>query len=579
VPSWAIYLDFWFFSAIIFYIMYVRVKTTPNSPRKSVQIVEGIRNGSKVKQKILRHIGIATDEREEQKLKDLANETMAKMLAEREQQSLFPLSENEALSSIKNKKGRTKQKRLEDVLPPSQVYIEDIKETSRIIEGVHEIAGAMFDEMYNGLFKQKKLQERLRDLVITRLAYPCSKHRTREKLSKHFNKEHSLTGLYRVMDLLHPSINLMKQMTFNKMASLFPEQIDLLFFDVTTLYFETVETDDLRKFGYSKDCRFNTTQLVLALATNQDGLPIGYELFSGNTAEVKTLVAAIESWKQLFKINSVCFVGDRAMFCKDNLKLLNDLNYQYIIAAKIRSLPEKIKEEILKEANYHPTIIKKDFGWIGEFAYEKQRLIVSYKTRRAIKDQKDRQRILDKIQKTLGANGKANKLITNSGVKKYTSTDADSIAFLDNNKIEDDAKWDGIHGIITNIAKDENNPAEKLLARYAQLWVIEESFRINKHQLQMRPIFHWKPERIHAHIAICYMAFSLLRHLQYRVNLMQKISIDSILDELLNVQASIYIHKKTGDYYRIPGCFSNNARKIYKTFNLERNLDASIYLE
>lgn len=559
--------------------MYIRVKTTPNSPRKSVQIVESIRIGTKVKQKILRYVGIAMDDKEEQKLKDLAREIMAKMLIEKEQQSLFPLSEEEALKYVRNSKGRTRKKRIEDILPPNQVYIEDIKETSRIVEGVHEVAGTMFDEMYSGLFKQKKLQEKLRDLVITRLAYPCSKHRTQQKLSKHFNKEHSLTSIYRIMDKLHPNIDRIKQMTFNKTASLFPEQIDLLFFDVTTLYFETVETDNLRNFGYSKDCRFNTTQLVLALATNQDGLPIGYELFSGNTAEVKTLVAAIESWKQLFKINSVCFVGDRAMFCKDNLKLLNDLNYQYIIAAKVRSLPEKLKEEILKEENYHPTIIKKEFGWIGEFTYEKQRLIVSYKTRRAIKDQKDRQRILDKIKKTLGANGKANKLITNSGVKKYTSTDTNSIAFLDNNKIEDDAKWDGIHGIITNIAKDEYNPAEKLLARYAQLWVIEESFRINKHQLQMRPIFHWKTERIQAHIAICYMAFSLLRHLQYRVNLTQKISIDTILDELLNVQASIYIHKKTGDYYRIPGCFSNNARKIYKTFNLERNLDANIYLD
>ena len=74
------------------------------------------------------------------------------------------------------------------------------------------------------------------------------------------------------------------------------------------------------------------------------------------------------------------------------------------------------------------------------------------------------------------------------------------------------------------------------------------------------------------------MTFSVLRHLQYRVNLTQKISIDEILDELLNVQASIYIHKKTKDRYRVPGSFSNNARKIYKTFNLERSLDATVYL-
>jgi hypothetical protein len=109
------------------------------------------------------------------------------------------------------------------------------------------------------------------------------------------------------------------------------------------------------------------------------------------------------------------------------------------------------------------------------------------------------------------------------------------------------------------------------------LWVIEESFRINKHTLEMRPIFHWAPPRIHTHIAICYMTFSVLRHLQYRINLTQKISIDTVLDELMNVEASIYVHKKTKDRYRVPGCYSNNARKIYKAFELERSLDATIY--
>jgi len=104
--------------------------------------------------------------------------------------------------------------------------------------------------------------------------------------------------------------------------------------------------------------------------------------------------------------------------------------------------------------------------------------------------------------------------------------------------------WDGLHDIITNILGDS---PQSLLARYARLWVIEESFRVNKHTLQMRPIFHWVPPRIHAHIAICYMTFSVLRHLQYRVNLTQKISIHEILEELLNVQASIYVHKKTKD--------------------------------
>lgn len=368
---------------------------------------------------------------------------------------------------------------------------------------------------------------------------------------------------------------MVKQLTFAKTKSLFPQKIDLLLFDVTTLYFESLEVDALRNFGYSKDHRFNTTQVVLALATNQDGLPVGYELFEGNKAEVKTLAAAIESWKLLFAIDSVCFVGDRAMLSKNNLALLESHHYQYIIAAKLKSMPKTLQKTILDEKHYRALVLDQELAWVGEFEHNQQRLIVSYKSKRAIKDQKDRQRVLDKLQKLIGSKGNPSKLIGNRGIKKFILLNEDASVSLDQNKVLAASQWDGLHGIMTNIRDDS---AQALLARYARLWVIEESFRINKHTLQMRPIFHWKPERVHAHIAICYMAFSVLRHLQYRVNLTQKLSVDIILEELLNVQASIYRHKKTKDFYRVPGSFNHNARKIYKTFRLDRSLDASIYL-
>jgi transposase len=559
--------------------MYLRVKSTPNSPRKSIQIVESVRTGDKVKQKIIHHVGIALDEREEQKLKDYGLELIAKITAKREQeaaqQTLFYTSEPEIIADTKKKLGRKSRKKIEDILPPSQVTLTDIVEEKRVVEGVHDIAGAMFDEMYQGIFKGKRSYSLLRDVVLSRLIYPCSKRRTQEKLFKHFDKKHSLEMIYWMMDQVFPKISQIKQMTFAKTASLFPEKVDLILFDVTTLYFESVEADELRNYGYSKDHRFNTTQVVLALATNQDGLPVGYELFEGNKAEVTTLAAAIESWKNLFKIDSVCFVGDRAMFSKSNIALLESLNYQYIIAAKLKSLPDNLKTKILDEQYYKPTVINNEFAWVGEFEYQSQRLVTSYKSRRAMKDLIDRQRVLDKVTKTIGKQSSPKKLITNQGVKKFVTVNDEASASLDETKINDAAQWDGLHGIITNIRDD--SPIS-LIARYAKLWVIEESFRVNKHTLKMRPIFHWAPPRIHAHIAICYMTFSVLRHLQYRINLTQKITIDTILDELMNIQASIYVHKKTKDRYRVPGVYSNNARKIYKAFSLERSLDATIYL-
>lgn len=560
--------------------MFIRVNKTPNSPRRSIQICQNFRKGDKVKQKIIHYVGIARDEDEEQKLKDYAKELIVKITLEREtnsqQQSLFDVSESDVRNHIKSKAGRPKRKNIEDILPTSQVSLYDIKEESRIVEGVHDIAGAMFDDMYGGLLENKRAQNRLRDVVLSRLVYPCSKRGTQQKLVKHFGKTHDLNLIYQMMDQLFPKIDKMKQMTFLKTKALFPDKIDLLLFDVTTLYFESVEVDELRNFGYSKDHRFNTTQVVLALATNQDGLPVGYELFEGNKAEVTTLIAAIESWKKLFNIESVCFVGDRAMFTKKNMALLKSHQYHYIIAAKLKQLPDKLQEEIFKEDYYRPTVLNKDFGWIGEFEYEESRLIVSYKSKRALKDQKDRQRVLDKVKKRIGKKANPNNLITNQGVKQFVTRDENASISLDENKIAAAQEWDGLHGIITNIQEDS---PQSLIARYARLWIIEESFRINKHTLEMRPIFHWAPPRIHAHIAICYMTFSILKQLQYRVNLTQKISVNEILDELLNVQASIHVHKKTKDKYRLPGYFTNKARKIYKTFGIERSLDATVYLD
>jgi len=558
--------------------MFIRVVTTPNSPRKSIRIVESVRKGNKISQKIVHYVGIATDDEEEQKLKDYAQELIVKITAQRlndESQQLFPVTTEEVLDNLKNKRGRKTRKRIEDILPPSEVRLDEIKEQSRIVEGIHEIGSEIYKLLGYDTLLQKRDNNILMDLVLTRLAFPGSKHKSRDILANKFGKEHDLDAMYRMMDKLYEKIDDIKNRTFESTKNLFPQKVDLVLFDVTTLYFETTETDELRNFGYSKDCKFNTTQVVLALATNGDGLPIGYELFEGNKAEVKTLVAAVEHWKTIFDIGEVCFVGDRAMFTKDNLSLLEAHNCKYIVAAKLRKLPEALQAKILDEENYKPTVLKNDFAWINEQEHEGRRLIVSYKKKRAITDSKERERLLEKIRKLIGVKGSTRKLISNQGIKKFTHTDEKSKTEIDENKIMEDALWDGLHGIITNI-KDEEPKA--LIARYARLWIIEESFRINKHLLKMRPIFHWKPERIHAHIAICYMAFTLLRHLQYRVALTQKISPEIIIEELMQVQASIHIHKRTKDLYRVPGNFSNIARKIYKTFSIERSEDATIYI-
>jgi len=554
--------------------LFVRVKTTPNSPRKSIQIVESYRVGDKVKQKTVRYVGIAMDEAEEQKLKHLAEEIILKLSAINSiQTDLF----GDTYPSSPAKVGRPIKKRIEDVLPPNQVTLDMIVEERRVIEGIDEVGTVVFNDLgYSNLFKNTRDNTLLRDIVLARLSNATSKHKAQSILENDFGKLYSLDAIYRLMDKVHEKINDIKRVTFNKTLSLFKEGIEVLLFDVTTLYFESVTTDELREFGYSKDHRFNTTQVVLALATNAEGLPIGYELFEGNRAEVRTLIAAIEKWRTLFSIESVCFVGDRAMFCEDNLKLLEMNNFQYVVAAKLRGLSDKLKNQILDEENYAITLIKDELAWVGEFDYKGRRLITNYKTRRAERDSKKREEVVQKIRKQLGAEkGATKKAITNQGIKKFTTTNDSSQTVLDQNKIANDAGWDGMHGVITNI-KDAS--VNFILAKYSNLWVIEDAFRTNKHLLKMRPIFHWKPERIHAHIAICYMTFAVLKHLHYRAGLINKLSPEKIIEALKGVQATIFVHKKTGDKYRVPGRFTNEARKIYRTYDIARSLDATVYL-
>jgi transposase len=130
------------------------------------------------------------------------------------------------------------------------------------------------------------------------------------------------------------------------------------------------------------------------------------------------------------------------------------------------------------------------------------------------------------------------------------------------------------------VTTDRTSSAAQLLAKYRRLWVIEDSFRLMKHNLAIRPIYHFKPERIKAHIGICYLAFALIRHAQQRIKLAQKaMSTEDIRRALYGVQASVLEHKKTKAKYRLPSAFSHDATRIYKAFGIKRDLDAAVLLD
>jgi len=572
--------------------MFTRVKTTPNSPRRSVQVVESSRVGATVKQKIVRYMGIALDDAEEAKLRTMAQEFIEQeTLARLNGTSLF------AVEALPRSAGRPARQTLESALAPEDVRLSEVQEVARRVEGPHEVLGHLYDYLGfdrvlggEGGMRGATL---LRDLVIARVMAPDSKRANARDLSMHYGREHSLDSLYRLMDRVHERLDDLKQVVLQATARLTGGTVQMMLFDVTTLYFESVAADELRAFGYSKDQKYHCTQVVLALATDEEGLPIGYELFAGNTAEVKTLIGCMQRWQLSLNVDKVSFVADRALCSRANLATLEQAPWQYVVAMPLRrSLKAHQQAQILRTALAAPIEVEGDLVWVREFDWEGRRLIVTYSSQRAHKDRADRQALIKRLQAKLGkVNAKvdpltgeikppkanAQKLITNSGYLRYIEhADQAGVFVIDDDKIEADTAWDGLHAIVTN---DRTASAGELLARYRRLWVIEESFRTIKHSLAVRPIYHFKPERIQAHIGICYLAFALARHAQQRIKLAQQaMSVERIRAALHGVQASILEHTKTHAKYRMPSVFSQDAARIYKAFGLKRDLAPSIDL-
>ena len=554
--------------------MYVRTKTPPNSPRKSVQIVEGYRDkiSGSVKQRIVRHVGIASDASELEQLKAYGEELILNIKAEREGPTLFddppPLS-----------RGRPKIKRLDDILPPDQVSLSDVVEEKRIVEGFSEIAGQLYDDLGFNKILATGAKHTLKDVVLTRLSEPTSKRASCRILEDQFGKEMPLDRVYRMMDHLEPQIPMMQELVRSASLRLLKDKVDILLFDVTTLYFESVEVDELRNFGYSKDQKYHCTQVVLALATTGEGLPIGYELFEGNFAETRTLQECLTSWhNQGLEVGRICLAADAAMFSKSNLALMREMGITYVVAAPLRKLTKEVKEQILNDQEYQPGVVEKDIVWTKEIPYQdEQRLIVTYSSARARKNAYDRKRLLDKLSRKLGKKRGIKNLVSNRGYLKYINEENGVVCKLNEEKITEEERWDGMHGIVTNAPKEDE--ALALLHRYRRLWKIEEAFRVNKHTIKMRPIYHFKQERIKAHIAICYMAFALMRHMEYRIKITQKkMSPKEIIEALNSVQASILVHKKTRDRYKMPAHLREEARKIYQAFGIKRAKNVQIYI-
>lgn len=555
--------------------MYVRVKTTPNSPRKSVQIVESVRKGDKVSQKIVRYIGIAMDDAELVQLKQLAESVKIKLEAELQGREL--LFSPEEFSKMTTASRESQKKRLEIRDEDYIVNVKNLKEEDRVVSGIHDVYGKLFDELGYGKVLQNPRRnvqsvKMFKDMVLARIANPKSKRGSVLMLEEDFGITLNLDSVYRMMDKLDDAaVKRLNQISYQNTKQLYPNPIDVVFFDCTTLYFEAFESDELREHGYSKDRKFNEVQVLLALMVTKEGLPVGYEAFKGSTYEGHTLIPAIKKLKETYRIERVVFVADSGMMNADNLQEMRNEGIEYIVGARLKNQSPTLQKKVLDHSNYAE--MRPGYK-IGKFEHKGQTFIVSYCEKRAKKDRKDRERAIEKLRTKVDQCKTPKDYMSNQGYKKYLKIDCDKDVTLNEDKIVSAQQWDGLLGVCTNTT---TLTAQDILQKYADLWQVEEAFRINKHDLKIRPVFHWKPSRVRAHLAISFASFCLVKYMEYRVKLQyKKLSPELIRQALIRSQTSILFDATKKIRYALPSKLSQDAKKIYALMQVPRSSTPSI---
>lgn len=344
-----------------------------------------------------------------------------------------------------------------------------------------------------------------------------------------------------------------------------------MFYDLTTIYFETNTQDELRDFGFSKDGKHQHVQIMVALIVTKEGLPIDYEELPGNSYEGHTLLPVLEKIKTRYQIDKTVIVADAALMNKINLAELDIQGIEYIIAARIKNTKKHLKEAVLDAQGYQvishltETGAAKDIVRTKTLATEEgDTLFVYHSTKRARKDAHDRAKALERIEKHLNSSTKSK--LTGSLKKSYVKISKDCKIQIDEEKLGKDALFDGFFGLRTNIK--EAVPTE-ILGHYRGLWQVEQTFRIAKSNLEIRPVFHYTPRRIKAHFLLCFMALALIRFVEFTLKINQIPLPPEQLSLLLHRMRKVQITNKDNQHFEILEDPPNELIPIYQILKIK----------
>ena len=447
--------------------MFVRKKKN-KSGSTSIQIIQK----QKGKYKVVKTIGSAIDEDEIEFLYQQANEAMPELF---NQLNLF---DSKATS----------------------IDVRELNNDQIRIIGPELILGKIFDHIGFDRIKENLF----RDSVISRITHPGSKLELSAYLRENHNRDISADAIYFFMDRLNSRHKAqVEDISFAYTKKLLQGSIGIVFYDMTTIYFESSQPDDLRIPGFSKDGKHQLPQIFLGLLVGKNGYPIGYDIFEGNIFEGHTLMPMLERFQSRFQLDKPTVVADAGLLSNNNIQSLKENEYTFILGARIKNESSRIIKQIdkLQLANNQVAGIK-----LGSDTT----LFISYSEKRSKKDMGNRERGLKRLEKSLNAGRLTKSNINNRGYNKYLHLQGELKISINYDKFKADAKLDGLKGYLTNT----NLTGDEVIESYNNLWKIEKAFRISKTDLKIRPIYHRLRERIEAHICISFVAYVLYKELE-----------------------------------------------------------------
>ena len=405
----------------------------------------------------------------------------------------------------------------------NQTALSDIAITQNRPLFVFELLSGIYNKL--GLSNYPDLL--IKDLIIARLYQPASKLKLQGALYESFGRFYGKRTMYRhLKEALKKGVKeKFQKALINFAKDGLGDSLRLVFYDVTTLYFESNLKTTLKDFGFSKDHRPMDTQIVIGLVVNKDGFPLYFDIFQGNTFEGHTFVPVIKGIAELLGNTDLVVIADAAMISQDNIDKLNQEKIGFVVGARVANLPSDLIDSISSK-------LAGVDGNITTLTYRNQRLICQYGAKRAAKDKSDR---LKQITKAEVAISNPSRIASRF---RFLKT-AGQLTSLNQDLITKAEKLEGIKGYLTNTKLSE----QTIIDRYHDLWRIENSFRITKSDLEARPIFHRLDETIKAHLVIVFAGLAIAKYLEINMGM----SIERILHVASKVLTHTIVNTKTGE--------------------------------